>query len=418
MHAHHLRHPQLAHNRQRVSWPRCHARHPAASSSRRWRPLKHPQAPCGLPARAEAQSVAPCRAMADTRDRWMRDRVAAQVDEASLHHGGSFKQYMATKITKLAEQFEADSLRTEPQSRLFEGVRRQAQAAAHAPRVARAVRAVRAACAAAVLDFKLLAGWLHPAGVHLCQRPHRPDVDRAEAGAPLRPTPTPPRVPLRSSSKHSPSLSISPHLSLSQMHGSSLLPVIRTCCCRTTPPQPAAAPHLAPQIMALHGGRFNNYYVRGAVTHYICANLSDAKLKEFERARCVRNVGRMGLRLLPSIACVQRRACAALPVEHASRLHAHARCSLRAACRVPRAVRQRLRAHRAARLDCGQPARGRAAAGEAATLQAVGCCHSAPAAARTRVTASPACCLRCCCPAGAGILAAEAAGRARSAAAL
>ena len=40
------------------------------------------------------------------------------------------------------------------------------------------------------------------------------------------------------------------------------------------------------QIMALHGGRFVNYYTRDTVTHIICSNLTDAKVKIFERERC------------------------------------------------------------------------------------------------------------------------------------
>lgn len=38
--------------------------------------------------------------------------------------------------------------------------------------------------------------------------------------------------------------------------------------------------------MALHGGRFVNYYSRDTVTHIICSNLTDAKVKIFERERC------------------------------------------------------------------------------------------------------------------------------------
>jgi hypothetical protein len=38
--------------------------------------------------------------------------------------------------------------------------------------------------------------------------------------------------------------------------------------------------------MALHGGRFVNYYTRDTVTHIICSNLTDAKVKIFERERC------------------------------------------------------------------------------------------------------------------------------------
>lgn len=38
--------------------------------------------------------------------------------------------------------------------------------------------------------------------------------------------------------------------------------------------------------MALHGGRFENYYHRDRVTHIICSNLTDAKVKAFARERC------------------------------------------------------------------------------------------------------------------------------------
>jgi len=39
------------------------------------------------------------------------------------------------------------------------------------------------------------------------------------------------------------------------------------------------------EIMATHGGRFENYYSRSTVTHIICTNLPDAKVKQFERER-------------------------------------------------------------------------------------------------------------------------------------
>lgn len=39
------------------------------------------------------------------------------------------------------------------------------------------------------------------------------------------------------------------------------------------------------QIMATHGGRFENYYSRSTVTHIICTNLPDAKVKHFEKER-------------------------------------------------------------------------------------------------------------------------------------
>jgi len=39
--------------------------------------------------------------------------------------------------------------------------------------------------------------------------------------------------------------------------------------------------------MALHGGRFENYYYRDRVTHIICSNLTDAKIKAYAKERCV-----------------------------------------------------------------------------------------------------------------------------------
>ena len=39
------------------------------------------------------------------------------------------------------------------------------------------------------------------------------------------------------------------------------------------------------QLMALHGGRFENYYYRDAVTHFICSNLPDTKLKQLAKER-------------------------------------------------------------------------------------------------------------------------------------
>ena len=38
--------------------------------------------------------------------------------------------------------------------------------------------------------------------------------------------------------------------------------------------------------MALHGGRFENYYYRDRVTHIICSNLTDAKIKAYAKERC------------------------------------------------------------------------------------------------------------------------------------
>ena len=39
--------------------------------------------------------------------------------------------------------------------------------------------------------------------------------------------------------------------------------------------------------MALYGGRFELYYHRSVVTHIIATHLPTAKVKQFERARCV-----------------------------------------------------------------------------------------------------------------------------------
>lgn len=37
--------------------------------------------------------------------------------------------------------------------------------------------------------------------------------------------------------------------------------------------------------MAQHGGNFETYYHRGRITHIICSNLTDAKVKIFQRER-------------------------------------------------------------------------------------------------------------------------------------
>jgi hypothetical protein len=39
------------------------------------------------------------------------------------------------------------------------------------------------------------------------------------------------------------------------------------------------------QLMALHGGRFETYYHRNRVTHIVCSNLPDTKLKQLAHAR-------------------------------------------------------------------------------------------------------------------------------------
>lgn len=38
--------------------------------------------------------------------------------------------------------------------------------------------------------------------------------------------------------------------------------------------------------MAQHGGSFENYYYRDQVTHVICSNLTDQKIKLFHKERC------------------------------------------------------------------------------------------------------------------------------------
>lgn len=41
------------------------------------------------------------------------------------------------------------------------------------------------------------------------------------------------------------------------------------------------------QLMALHGGRFETYFHRSRVTHFICSNLPDTHLKKLAHARWV-----------------------------------------------------------------------------------------------------------------------------------
>jgi DNA repair protein REV1 len=43
--------------------------------------------------------------------------------------------------------------------------------------------------------------------------------------------------------------------------------------------------HELKQLMALHGGRFETYYYPDRVTHIVCANLPDTKLKQLAHAR-------------------------------------------------------------------------------------------------------------------------------------
>ena len=57
--------------------------------------------------------------------------------------------------------------------------------------------------------------------------------------------------------------------------------------------------------MLLHGGRFENYYSRSTVTHIICSNLTDAKVKIFQKERCSSgNVAR--LPALSNAKCIHR----------------------------------------------------------------------------------------------------------------
>lgn len=60
--------------------------------------------------------------------------------------------------------------------------------------------------------------------------------------------------------------------------------------------RPAAQPHVAAMnscrmlqelkiLMAQHGGVFENYYHRSTVTHIICSNLTDQKVKLFAKER-------------------------------------------------------------------------------------------------------------------------------------
>jgi hypothetical protein len=95
----------------------------------------------------------------------------------SMHHGGSFRTYMAHKNLKLQEQFEMQALGQQPKSQLFKGVA------------------------------------IHVNGL-------------------TRPS-----------------------------HGE------------------------LKQLMALHGGRFETYYYRDRVTHIVCSNLPDTKLKQLAHAR-------------------------------------------------------------------------------------------------------------------------------------
>lgn len=43
--------------------------------------------------------------------------------------------------------------------------------------------------------------------------------------------------------------------------------------------------------MSLHGGRFENYLYRETVTHIVCSNLPDTKVKQLAHERCVTSSG-------------------------------------------------------------------------------------------------------------------------------
>lgn len=55
------------------------------------------------------------------------------------------------------------------------------------------------------------------------------------------------------------------------------------------------------QLMALHGGGFENYFSRDRVTHFVCSNLPDTKLKQLaQHPRCVGRCGARGRRWAPA----------------------------------------------------------------------------------------------------------------------
>lgn len=58
--------------------------------------------------------------------------------------------------------------------------------------------------------------------------------------------------------------------------------------------------------MALHGGRFENYYSRSTVTHIICSNLTDAKVKIFEKERYVQYGAVISFSVTSHGTCLQR----------------------------------------------------------------------------------------------------------------
>lgn len=61
--------------------------------------------------------------MATNRGPWLRAEPGdKEKDDTSMYHGGSFKQYMQFKNTKLQEQFEAQQWQQQAQSDLFKGI--------------------------------------------------------------------------------------------------------------------------------------------------------------------------------------------------------------------------------------------------------------------------------------------------------
>lgn len=78
--------------------------------------------------------------------------------------------------------------------------------------------------------------------------------------------------------------------------------------CSTSPPRLCKTltcsgwPQELKRLMALHGGSFQMYYSRSTVTHIICNNLPDAKVKQYERERYVARVASS----LPALHCSVR----------------------------------------------------------------------------------------------------------------
>jgi len=147
-----------------------------------------------------------------------------------MHHGGSFQTYMQHKIIKLNEQFESNQLQKEQISPVFAG---KCNSHMFMP-----------TCNMSVLQY---------VGESVC---------------------TPPLLTHQTFSSHQVHTSIN----------------CQGCWCPA-----GVAIHVngltvpshqeLKQIMALHGGRFETYYHRSRVTHIICSNLPDTKLKQLAHAR-------------------------------------------------------------------------------------------------------------------------------------